>query len=334
MKLPIGAVIYVQRAANKHFGVHTGDGYIVQFSSMDYKKNKETAIINRVCLAEFLGNDEWETDKIIEKSFDKDFKILSFSNLPVKNQNNINFDRSTIAQRAKSCIGCNYYNIDKDRYEKRATGYNLTKNNCEHFAIWCITGVHYSRQTNDVLNCIESFFGIGYSTDTLWYQQISDCGKANKQLNSKNIYETHNKVHITINGSDNSRKNSTSSTFICNSPGENSYATSKIGLRPGDQATINGTGNLSRFIKFNDDGCVYSIRLIENSSYIHYQYSIEIEAEGPHGFWSGGGYLLFTDKTGDTYSKQILDSTRKKHILDYNSERPEIIKIQWSNKPL
>ena len=43
-------------------------------------------------------------------------------------------------QRARSMIGKSFYNI--------------CFNNCEHFAIWCKTGIHESSQVNEVLEYI------------------------------------------------------------------------------------------------------------------------------------------------------------------------------------
>ena len=37
-------------------------------------------------------------------------------------------------------------------------GYNLALNNCEHFAVWCKTGVKDSSQVNSVLDMLAKFF--------------------------------------------------------------------------------------------------------------------------------------------------------------------------------
>lgn len=121
--------------------------------------------------------------------------------------------------------------------------------------------------------------------------------------------------------------------FTCNNPGENSYATSKNGLGIKKKMCINGSEVLSDIIKFNDGGCVYGIALVLNRAVISpFPYEIEVDAEGPHGAGTGSGYLRFTDKTGDTYSLSITDSRRKKHVVDYSSDDPFIVKVEWSNK--
>lgn len=48
------------------------------------------------------------------------------------------YDPDEIIRRAQSKVGTNF------------GGYNLIKNNCEHFAYWCATGVRRSSQTTDV----------------------------------------------------------------------------------------------------------------------------------------------------------------------------------------
>lgn len=62
-----------------------------------------------------------------------------------------------------------------------------------------------------------------------------------------------------------------------------------------------------------------------------YKYELLIEAKGPSGLTSGSGYLYFTDRTGDTYGISIWDSSKKVHSLKYNSDKPEITTITWSN---
>jgi hypothetical protein len=58
---------------------------------------------------------------------------------------------------------------------------------------------------------------------------------------------------------------------------------------------------------------------------------VNVDAQGPSGFGSGSMYLAFTDQTGDTYKLSIYSSTRSIHTVRYNSEKPAIFKIQWSN---
>ena len=45
--------------------------------------------------------------------------------------------------------------VARARGELGKEGYNLVTNNCEHFAIWCKTGLQESSQVNQVLDTIE-----------------------------------------------------------------------------------------------------------------------------------------------------------------------------------
>ena len=118
--------------------------------------------------------------------------------------------------------------------------------------------------------------------------------------------------------------------FSCSQSGENSRADCPSSPTEG-VVTINGSRDLSQVVRFNDGGCVYSVTLESTSSLNPYDYCLRVDAQGPRGMTSGNGYLYFTDARGDTYSLKIFSSARKEHTLRYNSDRPEIISIVWSN---
>jgi hypothetical protein len=111
--------------------------------------------------------------------------------------------------------------------------------------------------------------------------------------------------------------------------GENSSATSGSGLLPFGRVQINNSTDLSGCIKANDGGCVYGISLRRSEGI--YQYTVTVDAQGPSGILSGSMYLRFTDQTGDVYLLTIFSSDRKTHTVSYNSDKPAITKIEWSN---
>ncbi|MDK2968328.1 hypothetical protein [Lacrimispora sp.] len=119
------------------------------------------------------------------------------------------------------------------------------------------------------------------------------------------------------------------SDFTAEKLGENSSAERKDGMTVNSEVTINGSSNLYDIIKFNNKGCVYGITLTGSPGF--YDFVLSVDAQGPEGVLSGAGYLAFTDKSGDTYKLSIYSSTRSVHTVRYNSEKPEIVKIQWSN---
>jgi UDP-2,3-diacylglucosamine pyrophosphatase LpxH len=111
--------------------------------------------------------------------------------------------------------------------------------------------------------------------------------------------------------------------------GQNSSAVSAAGLQVGQAATLNGSADLSRCMIANDNGAVFGIQLQKVEGL--YQYQINVDAQGPKGLFSGSMYLYFTDQSGDRYLLTVLDSNRKIHTLQYNSQAPAIMKIEWSN---
>lgn len=106
-------------------------------------------------------------------------------------------------------------------------------------------------------------------------------------------------------------------------------AVSPKGLPRGSQVSINNSIDLSKCIVGNNNAKVFSITLEKNNSNI-YEYIIKVVAQGPIGGLTSSLDLFFTDESGGKpYSLSIIDSDIKEHILEYNSEKPAIQKIEW-----
>ena len=111
---------------------------------------------------------------------------------------------------------------------------------------------------------------------------------------------------------------------------QNSSAVSVAGLQPTESVVLNGKTDLSSCMVANDNGAVFGIRLDKVSGI--YEYQLSVDAQGPEGLFSGSMYLYFTDQSGDRYLLTVFNSTRKTHTLQYNSQAPAIMKIEWNNK--
>ena len=72
---------------------------------------------------------------------DNDYRIVAFPKTSNLKGYHLYSAKETVA-RAKSCLG--------------KAGYDLFGNNCEHFALWCKTGVKTSKQVNAVWRAILS----------------------------------------------------------------------------------------------------------------------------------------------------------------------------------
>ena len=140
----------------EHYGVYIGNGHVIHYSGSDTDFN------GRVCvridtLKNFLNDDD-------------DYFVLYFDKvgtMPRKiqvktefNLNNVNYDNW------KYLIARHDYRLySPQETVKRALSrvgedkYNLLLNNCEHFAVWCKTGVSESYQVKRVLGNLMSCKG-------------------------------------------------------------------------------------------------------------------------------------------------------------------------------
>lgn len=106
---------------------------------------------------------------------------------------------------------------------------------------------------------------------------------------------------------------------------------SEQGLQPHDQVSVNGSTDLSACLVGNDNARVFGINMKTQDGGRMYDDVINADARGPEGFGSGSLYLAFTDESGDTYCLSIYSSSRSTHTLKYNSNKPAIKRIFWSN---
>lgn len=104
-------VSIVRRADSgpEHFGIYDGYGGVYHFRGTDGYNGR----VVYTSLYEFEDGGKARRCSYYDKRYDED----------------------EIIRRAQSKVGSSF------------GGYNLITNNCEHFAIWCISGDKYSRQT-------------------------------------------------------------------------------------------------------------------------------------------------------------------------------------------
>ena len=102
----------------KHYGVYIGNNKVVHFTALGCSRetNAKLAYIQETSLQEFINGGLYNIEELA-------FYI---------------FSSTEIVQRAKRSVG-------------HGLGtYSLIFNNCEHFAIWCATGIPVSSQVNRV----------------------------------------------------------------------------------------------------------------------------------------------------------------------------------------
>lgn len=122
MGLTRGDHIMVDRGSYFHHGIFIGENNVVHWQGDLHKKvqGDEEPAISLDTLEDFA-----EEGEIIVVEYSEEIRVLE----PVE-----------VLHRALSRRG--------------ETGYHVVGNNCEHFAIWCKTGVHESTQVNEVVQWI------------------------------------------------------------------------------------------------------------------------------------------------------------------------------------
>lgn len=126
-----GDVIGVNRGVYQHFGIYVGDNRVIHYSGshVDFNLSDYKNIsIREDSLDRFLHNNSEYF--VFDCEADKNKSLFSKNLL-------IAYTPEETVQRAKSKLGENKY--------------SLPFNNCEHFAIWCKTGIHKSTQVDKII---------------------------------------------------------------------------------------------------------------------------------------------------------------------------------------
>lgn len=131
--LQAGDIIGVKRFLYSHYAVFVGDGKVIHYSG-DGGDFKGTKRIRYGTMGEFLGNKKEFFELVFSENHQKPEKEKRYE---TQNEKYHLFTPEETVERAKSRLG--------------ETKYNLALNNCEHFAIWCKTGVSESYQVKAVL---------------------------------------------------------------------------------------------------------------------------------------------------------------------------------------
>ena len=167
-----GDIIYANRIVYKHYGVYVDKNTVIHYATDDDSFDSERAYVHRTTPKNFAKGDavyrlnfpdnpdDWESTLAALKEVDFSPVMLSGVRKP----------DITIGEIARGLYEIGNFLFGKDNDEKprlyspqetikRAESrlgecdYNLLFDNCEHFALWCKTGLSRSTQ-------IENFIGI------------------------------------------------------------------------------------------------------------------------------------------------------------------------------
>ncbi|PKM89038.1 MAG: hypothetical protein CVU87_06255 [Firmicutes bacterium HGW-Firmicutes-12] len=136
-KVRRGDVIGVPRMIYEHYGVYVGDDKVIEYTMAENRLKLE---IRKTHIKHFLGGST--TFFILDCEFKKPLKSA-----PIIYRNKAKrkvFSPEETVRRAESRLG--------------EAQYNLISNNCEHFAVWCKTGLSISYQVEEYLKYVNRIF--------------------------------------------------------------------------------------------------------------------------------------------------------------------------------
>lgn len=158
-----GDIVFVDRGLYRHFAVYIGDGKVIHYAppGNHLKFCSDEAYIHEAPLGEFLGDntqygicefsdplaagtleDElWDLFHVVLRAVTESKKKKKRKSKKAEELYHLYTPEETVA-RAKERIG--------------ERNYDLVENNCEHFALWCKTGISESRQVNRILDCVKT----------------------------------------------------------------------------------------------------------------------------------------------------------------------------------
>ena len=147
-----GDVICVNRGLYSHYGIYIEEGRRVIHYTGATGPNDFNGVVRETSLDEFLNGT-------------KNFNICKFPEKPPKNLHFLHLAMRKrglfkIWQIVKNMMLKDYHlysgeqTIERARSKIGQGGYNIALNNCEHFAVWCKTGVKNSSQVNQILDII------------------------------------------------------------------------------------------------------------------------------------------------------------------------------------
>lgn len=157
-----GDVIYVERwyGAYEHFAVYVGHGEVIHYAP---KPGEEEATVHRAPFSEFLE----DSTKFYVCQFDKVHKDvesivsgMSLGRWVTGFPDNASGGLGGLGHLLHFLRTMDYHLYTPEETVRRAESklgeheYDLLFNNCEHFAVWCKTGVSESKQVDQVLDLL------------------------------------------------------------------------------------------------------------------------------------------------------------------------------------
>ena len=146
-----GDIIGVTRGIYDHYAVYIGNGRVIHYAA-EGGDFGNTISIHEAPISEFLGNQFHYFVLHFFENNQSPIKIQSMTSFSL--EDSVVLNELTL----KGLMNYHLYSaeetVERARSREGEQAYNLVANNCEHFAIWCKTGVHESYQVKRVIRKI------------------------------------------------------------------------------------------------------------------------------------------------------------------------------------
>jgi len=167
-KVKVGDVIGVSRGIYKHYAIFAGRGQVIHYASERGDFGGEMSV-RKTSLVKFLDNSEDFFVCVFPEEYgkpkEKQASLFSLSGL-CQSLLPGHFDPESVIlevieffKKARYKIYSPAETLKRAKSRIDENSYNLLFNNCEHFVIWCKTGISESHQINELVKLI-----IGKST--------------------------------------------------------------------------------------------------------------------------------------------------------------------------
>ena len=141
----------------EHYAVYLGDGQVIHYAGDGNDFNGQISV-KKDSLEAFLKDDTDYFVLFFDKAYTTPRKIQVKTSF---NMNDMNLEKKLVLQKSREAkLYSPRETIERAKSRIGEKQYNLLLNNCEHFAIWCKTGVSKSYQVDRAIGVIKSFSDI------------------------------------------------------------------------------------------------------------------------------------------------------------------------------
>lgn len=141
-RIEAGMVLRVKRRGYRHYGVYVGGGRMIHYTSNAGERSKHCTI-QETSLTRFIGGSD----------------VVDVVGFPDAIEGKKCLSRAEAVANARSRLG--------------EGGYKVLSNNCQHFAIWCRTGIKFSGQSSFVKPSASVYNALPHAPDLLGIKGMS-----------------------------------------------------------------------------------------------------------------------------------------------------------------